>query len=142
MPIFSWVTPTFFALIRFVIGFANYSVKIIRHYRWNNGYLTPKTSLKQGFWGQMPVFSRVTPIFFPLSGFIIEFGLLWTISDQFGLNTTILRPFLANLGYFRTSFLTILSGFESLHNILGTDLGCFWPYQLVWRLLINYLTLF
>ena len=80
MPIFSWVTPTFFALIRFVIGFANYSVEIIRHYRWNNGYLTPKTVLKQGFWGQIPVFSRVTPIFFSFEWIHHR---IWTSLDYF-----------------------------------------------------------
>ena len=43
--------------------------------RSNNGNLTPKTSFRLGFWGQMPFFPWVTLTFFSLNEFVIEFWL-------------------------------------------------------------------
>ena len=124
MPIFSWVTPTFFSLTRFFIGFVITSEKINRRCRWKNGHLIPKTSIIQGFWGQMPIFSWVTPTFLSMSRFVIEFGLLWTILDQFG-------PFLVNVGCYFDLYLNIKEPTEAVsqrhqrHRIQSeTYLGC------------------
>ena len=100
MPIFSWVTPTFYSLIRFFIEFVISCEKINGHCRWKNGHLIPKTSLKQGFWGQMPIFSWVTPTFFSLSRFVIEFGLLWTILERFWPIGTIFGRFVEHFRWF------------------------------------------
>ena len=55
IPIFSWVTPTFFALIWFFIWFPISSEKIDGGCGWKNGHLTLITSLKQDFWGLLPI---------------------------------------------------------------------------------------
>ena len=73
MPIFSCVTPTFFSLTRFVIKFVIPPEKKNQHSRQNNGHLTPKTSLSNGFGGQMPLFSWQIPLFFSLIRFVNEF---------------------------------------------------------------------
>ena len=48
-----------------------------------NGHLTPKTSLRLGFGGQMPFFPWVILTFFSMNRFAIEFWLFLTIWDHF-----------------------------------------------------------
>ena len=51
--------------------------------RWQNSHLTPKTSLRLGFGGQMPFFPWVTLTFFSLNRFAIAFWLFLSIWDHF-----------------------------------------------------------
>ena len=66
MPIFSWVTPTFLPLNSFLIWFFTSSEKKKDVVGEKNSHLTPKTSLRLGFWGQMPFFSWVSLIKFQI----------------------------------------------------------------------------
>ena len=107
MPIFSWVTPTFFSLIRFFIGFVTSCEKINGCCTWKNGHLTPKTSVTRFLGSNAHFFMKYTHFFSPWMDSLFNldysepFG---TNLDQSWLFRTISRPFLANLGYFLTCF--------------------------------------
>ena len=86
MPIFSWVTPTFFSQFWFFIGFLTSSEKIYGCCRWKNGHLTLETSLISWFWGKFPIFHELYPLFFlqvDSSFNWTTFGLFWTKCNHF-----------------------------------------------------------
>ena len=84
MPIFSCVTPTFLPLNSFLTWFFTSSERKNGGCRWKNSHLTPKTSLRLGFWSQMPFFPWVALVILSFSRFVIKFWLFSTIWDLSG----------------------------------------------------------
>ena len=129
MPIFSWVTPTFFSLIRFFIGFVTSCEKINGCCTWKNGHLTPKTSVTQFLGSNAHFFMKYTHFFSPWVDFLFNSDYsepFETNLDQFWLFRTISRPFLANLGCFLTCFWGQIPIFSWVTPAFDIDFGLRW----------------
>ena len=104
IPIFRWVTPTFFTLKRFFHGYIITLALKREPSRWKNGHLTPKCvfrtpiPLQSYFWGQMPVFWWVTPIFFLWIMFLTDLADFKEKNGRFGWENGHLTP---NWGFFK-----------------------------------------
>ena len=118
MPIFSWVTPTFVLLNRFLTWFFTSSEKINGHCRWKNGHLTPETSLRMVLFYQKPFFHEFHLFSFLWVDFLSNF-------DYFEPSGTILDWFGTKAGHNFTPLWTIWSSFVFSHDKLRTSLGWF-----------------
>ena len=154
MPIFSWVTPTFFSWIRFFVGFVTSCKKINGCCTWKNGHLTPKTSVSWFLGSNAHFFMKYTHFFSPWVDFLFnldysepfgtnldQFWLLRTISSQFGMFSDV---FLGSNTHFFMSYTRLWHWFWFTLNHLGlfwTNLNYlesfsdnFWPiWDIFWH---------